>query len=319
MTLLRVKITLMTNFLLSIIIPVYNEEKNITPLLERLFPIVEKYEYEIIFVSDGSIDGTTEEIKKHATKNHRIKLLSFYRNFGHQMALTCGYRYTKGDCVITIDADLQDPPEIIHEMIEKWKGGTKVVYAKRKTREVDSYFKKKTAAYFYQLINFLSETPIPDEVGDFRLLDKEIVLFLNNLPEQSRFLRGLVAWGGYPAEYVYFNREKRHTGKTHYTFSRMVNFALEGIISFSTKPLRLASYFGFLAAALGFLGIIYAIIEKLFFPSNLVTGWSALFVGVMFIGGVQLLTIGIIGEYISRIYIEIQKRPQYLIKEMTNL
>lgn len=309
----------MTNFLLSIIIPVFNEEKNITPLLDRLLPVIGGYNYEVIFVSDGSKDDTSVEIKKHAEKNTRIKLVSFYRNFGHQMALTCGYRYSKGDCVITIDADLQDPPEIIHEMIAKWQLGVKVVYAKRKTREVDSYFKKQTAAWFYKVINFLSETPIPDEVGDFRLLDKEIVQFLNNLPEQSRFLRGLVAWGGYPAEYVYFKREKRHTGETHYTLSRMINFALEGIISFSTKPLRLASYFGFLSAGLGFLGIVYAIVEKIFFPYNLVTGWSALFVGVMFVGGVQLLTIGIIGEYISRIYIEIQKRPQYLIKDKTNL
>jgi dolichol-phosphate mannosyltransferase len=309
----------MQNFLLSIIIPVYNEEKNITPLLDRLLPVLKDYTYEVIFVSDGSTDKTAEEIKKHAEKNPTIKFLSFYRNFGHQMALTCGYRHTKGDCVITIDADLQDPPEIIHEMIEKWQSGVKVVYAKRKTREVDSFFKKQTATWFYQLINFLSETPIPDEVGDFRLLDREIVQFLNTLPEQSRFLRGLVAWGGYPAEYIYFKREKRHTGKTHYTFSRMVNFALEGIISFSTKPLRLASYFGFIVAGLGFLGIVYTFVEKVFFPSNLVTGWSALFVGIMFIGGVQLLTIGIIGEYISRIYIEIQKRPQYLIKDKINV
>jgi dolichol-phosphate mannosyltransferase len=309
----------MQSFLLSIIVPVYNEEKNITPLLERLLPIAKEYQYEIIFVSDGSTDGTANEIKKHAQNNNHIKFINFYRNFGHQMALTCGYRFAKGDCVITIDADLQDPPEIIHEMIAKWKTGVKVVYAKRKTREVDSYFKKKTAAYFYRLINFLSETPIPDEVGDFRLLDKEIVIFLNNLPEQSRFLRGLVAWGGYPAEYVYFKREKRHTGETHYTVSRMINFAMDGIISFSTKPLRIASYMGFLSAGVGFLGIIYAVIGKLVHPAGWVTGWTALFVGIMFVGGIQLLTIGIIGEYISRIYIEIQKRPQYLIKEMTNL
>lgn len=309
----------MTTFLLSIIIPVFNEEKNISPLLSRLLEIVKDYNYEIIFVSDGSKDNTAAEIKKHAETNPRIKLVSFYRNFGHQMALTCGYRYAKGDCVITIDADLQDPPEIIHEMIAKWKEGVKVVYAKRKTREVDSYFKKQTASLFYWLINFLSETPIPDEVGDYRLLDKEIVLFLNNLPEQSRFLRGLVAWGGYPAEYVYFKREKRHTGETHYTLSKMINFALEGIISFSTKPLRIASYIGFFSAGIGFLGILYAIIGKFIHPTGWVTGWTALFVGIMFVGGVQLLTIGIIGEYISRIYIEIQKRPQYLIKEKTNL
>ncbi|MFZ2206778.1 MAG: glycosyltransferase family 2 protein [Microgenomates group bacterium] len=309
----------MNTFLLSIIVPVFNEQHNISPLLERLIPIVEKYDYEIIFVSDGSSDKTVDEIKKHSTSNNKIKCLNFYRNFGHQMALTCGYRYSKGDCVISIDADLQDPPEVIYEMIGLWKKGAKVVYAKRKTREVDSYFKKQTASMFYKFINFLSETPIPDEVGDFRLLDKEIVQFLNNLSEQSRFLRGLVAWGGYPAEYVYFKREKRFSGETHYTLSKMLNFAMEGIISFSTKPLRLASYLGFFSAGVGFLGILYAIIGKVVHASGWVTGWTALFVGVMFIGGVQLLTIGIIGEYISKIYKEVQKRPQYLIKDTVNI
>jgi len=304
---------------LSIIVPVYNEEKNITPLLDRLLPIVKPFLYEIIFVCDGSKDATPTEIKKWTEKNKAIKMVSFYRNFGHQMALTCGYRFAKGDCVISIDADLQDPPEIILEMVEKWKNGAKVVYARRKTRENDSFFKKKTASYFYRLINFLSETPIPDEVGDYRLLDREIVNFLNSLPEQSRFLRGLVAWGGYPGEFVYFKREKRNSGTTHYTISRMMNFALEGIISFSTKPLRVASYMGFITSGMGFIGILYAIVEKLFYPSYLVTGWTALFVGIMFIGGVQLLTIGIIGEYISRIYIEVQKRPQYLVKETANV
>jgi dolichol-phosphate mannosyltransferase len=221
--------------------------------------------------------------------------------------------------VVTIDADLQDPPESITEMVAKWQAGAKVVYAKRKVRDVDSFFKKNTANIFYHLINFLSETPIPEEVGDFRLLDRAVVDFLNTLPEQARFLRGLVAWGGYPAEYVYFTREKRHAGKTHYTFSRMLNFAMEGIISFSTKPLRIASYIGFISAGMGFVGILYAIIGKFFLPSYWVTGWTGLFVGIMFIGGVQLLTIGIIGEYISRIYTEIQRRPQYLIKEKINL
>ncbi len=309
----------MQTFLLSVIIPVFNEEKNITPLLDRLVPLLTQYNYEIIFVDDGSKDQTSHEIKKAIEKNNRIRYASFYRNFGHQMALTYGYRSSKGDCVVTIDADLQDPPEIIHEMVEKWHNGAKVVYAKRKTREVDSFFKKKTAACFYWFINFLSETPIPEEVGDYRLLDREIVQFLNNLPEQARFLRGLVAWGGYPAEYVYFKRERRNAGVTHYTFSKMLNFAMEGIISFSTKPLRLASYLGFASAGVGFLGILYAILGRILLPSYWVTGWTALFVGIMFVGGVQLLTIGIIGEYISRIYKEIQRRPQYLIKETKNI
>ncbi len=313
----------MSNFLLSIIIPVYNEEKNIDPLLKRILPIIKKYNHEIIFVDDGSSDTTTTQIKEVAKKHKHIKLISFYRNFGHQTALTAGYNHVKGDCVISIDADCQDPPEIIPDMITKWQEGAKIVYAKRFNRQSEGFFKKSTASLFYKLINFLSDIPIPQEVGDFRLLDKEVVDFLKKLPEHSRFLRGLVAWGGYPSAYVEFEREKRHAGVTHYTLAKMMNLALDGVISFSTKPLRLASYIGFISATLGFLGIIYAIIGRIFhpifFPQDWVTGWTGLFVGIMFIGGVQLITIGIIGEYIGKIYKEVQKRPQYLIKETVNV
>jgi len=305
--------------LVSVIIPVYNEEKNIDHLLFELLPILKNYNYELIFIDDGSVDNTTKEIKRIAGKNKNIKLLSFSRNFGHQFALAAGYRQAKGHSVISMDADSQDPPEIIPEMIKKWQEGVKVVYAKREARDVDGVFKQLTARFFYRFINFLSDTPIPQNVGDFRLLDREVVEFLNNLPEHSRFLRGLVAWGGFPAEYVYFKRGKRFAGTTHYTFSKMFNFALVGITSFSTKPLRLATYLGFLSGTLGFIGIIYAVLGKIFLPSYWVTGWTALFVGIMFLGGVQLITIGIIGEYISKIYQEVQKRPQYLIKEKVNL
>jgi len=312
-------ITMNNNFLLSIIIPVFNEKDNIKPLLQRLIPVVKNYKYELIFVDDGSQDNTANEIKKYVEKNNNIRFISFLRNFGHQMALSCGYSLTKGDCVISIDSDLQDPPEIIPDLIEKWKKGSMVVYAKRQTRNVDNIFKRFSALFFYKVINFLSDTEIPTNVGDFRLLDKSVVEYLNSLPEQSRFLRGLVAWSGHPAEYIFYDREKRFSGKTHYSFSKMVNFALEGIISFSTKPLRLASLLGFIAATLGFLGIIYAVIGKFFFPEALVSGWAAIFVAIMFLGGVQLITIGIIGEYIGKIYIEIQKRPKYIIKEKINI
>lgn len=307
------------NFVVSVVIPVFNEQNNIDPLIKRIVPIVDKYKYEIIFVNDGSKDQTAETIKKKIQENKNIKLISFYRNFGHQVALSSGYEQAKGDCVISIDADLQDPPEIIDEMIDKWERGSKIVYAKRRKREVDNFFKKYTAKMFYAFINFLSNTKIPQDVGDFRLLDREVVDFLNSLPEHSRFLRGLVAWGGYPSDFVFFERAKRNSGKTHYTLSKMVNFALDGITSFSTKPLRLASYFGFISASFGFLGIIYAILGRIFLPSHYVTGWTGLFVGVMFVGGVQLITIGIIGEYISKIFIEVQNRPQYIIKEKVNL
>lgn len=309
----------MDNFLLSVIIPVFNEEQNIDPLLKRLFSALKSYNYEIIFVSDGSKDETEEKIYQIAKKNKAVKLIAFTRNFGHQMALTAGYNAAKGDCVISMDADLQDPPEIIVDMINKWKNGAKIVYAKREKRDVDSYFKKQTAFLFYKFINFLSDTPIPNDVGDFRLLDKEVVVFLNNLHEQARFLRGLVAWGNYPTEYVYFKREKRFSGTTHYTLSKMLNFAFDGIISFSTKPLRIASYFGFAVATLGFFGIVYHLIRKLIHPQFYVIGWTGLFVGIMFLGGIQLITIGIIGEYVGKIYKEIQKRPHYLIKQKINV
>ncbi len=308
------------DFLLSIIVPVYNEDKNILPLLNRLIPVVKKYSYEILFISDGSTDNTEKVIKNEAKKNKNIKLISFQRNFGHQMALTCGYQYTQGDAIISIDADLQDPPEIIPQMISQWQKGSKIVYAKRKEREGEGFFKKTTADLFYRLINLLSDIPIPNDVGDYRLLDKEVVHFLNELPEKSRFLRGLVAWPGYPSTIIEFKREKRNAGQTHYPFSKMLNFALEGIISFSIKPLRLATYLGFLTAIFGFLGIIYAVYRRIFLPHEYwVTGWTALFVAVMFLGGIQLITIGIIGEYIGKIYQQLQNRPFFIIKEKVNI
>src|SRR3989344_8673163 len=307
------------DFLLSIIIPVFNERDNIKALIDRLLPVVKNYRYELIFIDDGSIDDTEKEIKKLAKKNSNIKLISFYRNFGHQMALSCGYTESSGDCIVSMDSDLQDPPEIISELISKWQKGAMVVYAKRKTRNADNLFKRISASFFYRVINFLSDVPIPNDVGDFRLLDRKVVDYLNSLPEKSRFLRGLVAWGGFPATFVYYNREKRNAGDTHYTFGKMMNFALDGITSFSLKPLRIATFFGFLAALVGFLGMIYAIIEKIYFPQYIVTGWAAIFVGLMFLGGVQLITIGIIGEYIGKIFTQVRKRPSYTVKEKFNI
>lgn len=309
----------MKDFLLSIIIPVYNEENNIDPLIQRLLPIIEKYKFELLFVNDGSKDKTAEAIKKYAEKNKHIKLVTFNRNFGHQMALIAGYQIAKGDCVITMDADMQDPPEILPEMIQQWQEGIEIVYAKRKKREVDSFFKRKTAEWFYSFMNMLTDSRIPENVGDFRLLDKKVVDFLKSLPEHSPFLRGLVAWSGYSEGFVYFERAKRHSGKTHYSLPKMINFALDGITSFSAKPLRTASYLGFLTASFGFLGMLYAIIGKLFLPIPFVTGWTGLFVGIMFFGGVQLMTIGIIGEYIGKIYTEVLNRPHYIIKEKVNV
>ncbi len=311
--------TKIKDFLLSVVIPVYNEEKVLDKLFARLLPVLEKYNYELIFVDDGSKDKTAELIKKKARQNNRIKLISFQRNFGHQIALSCGYDYAKGDCVISLDADLQDPPEVIDKMIEKWRQGFKIVYGQRLDRETDSFFKRTTADLFYKLINYLSDVKLPQHVADFRLLDREVVDFLRKLPEKSRFLRGLVAWPGYESAVVQYKRDPRAAGKTHYSLAKMINFALEGIISFSTKPLYLATYLGFFSAIIGGLGILYAVVGRIFFSQYWVTGWTALFVSIMFMGGVQLITIGIIGEYIGKIYKELQNRPLYLVKEKINI
>lgn len=310
----------MNTFSVSIIIPVYSEEKNISPLLKRILPIVKEFSYEIVFIDDGSQDKTVAEIKKFSAKNKNIKLIVFSRNFGHQMALTAGYENVRGDCVISMDSDLQDPPEIIPQMIRAWQKGAKVVYAKREKRNVDGFIKRMTAHFFYKLMNFLSDFPIPQEVGDFRLLDREVVEYLNGLGERSRFLRGLVAWSGQPAAFVLFQREKRYSGSTHYTFSKMLNFALVGITSFSTKPLRMATYFGFLVSGLSVLIILTKSVQHFVFnQGDWLPGWASLFFSIVFLGGVQLITIGIIGEYIGKIYQEVQKRPQFVVKEKVNI
>lgn len=307
------------DFFLSVIVPCFNEEENIAPFLQEITPILKHWSHEIIFIDDGSQDRTAEMIKKAAVTNKNIKLISFVRNFGHQMALTAGYKQARGDCVLTIDADLQDPPELIGEMINRWQEGFKIIYAKRGIRH-ESWFKRTTADVFYRLINSLSDSPIPQEVGDYRLLDRSVVDLLNQLPEKSRFLRGLVAWGGYPSTYITFTRKKRAHGKTHYTVSKMLDFALDGITAFSTKPLKIATYIGFTTSLFGFLGIIYALYRRFFLSHEYwVTGWTALFVAVMFFGGIQLITIGIIGEYIGKIYRQVQDRPMYLVKEKINL
>ncbi len=310
----------MKNFTLSVIVPVYNEEKNIDPFLNRLLEVIKKYQYEIIFINDGSTDRTEAIIKGYCQKNKNIKLISFTRNFGHQMALSAGYKFSKGEGVVSIDADLQDPPELIDEMIEKWLMGKKIVYAKRQERQGESFFKLATAKFFYKIINFLSDVPIPQEVGDFRLLDKEVVDYLNNLKEKPEFLRGLVAWPGFETDYIYFKRDKRFFGKTHYSLSKMINLALNGITSFSIKPLRLSTYFGFLVSLSAVLIVVFKSVQHfVFHQGDWLPGWASLFFSIVFLGGVQLIMIGIIGEYLGKIFKEIQNRPNFLIKEKINL
>lgn len=303
---------------LSVVIPAFNEEENIEHIVKKLLETISKYDHEIIFVNDGSKDATESKIESVCKKNKRVKLVSFVKNYGHQYALSAGYANCGGQVVVTIDADLQDPPELIVEMIELWRGGYDIVYGRRKERH-EGFFKKITASGFYRLMNMMSDTRIPNQVGDFRLLDKSVVEVLNDLPEKSRFWRGLVPWTGFKSTYVDFDRPNRLYGSTQYPFSKMMNFALNGIVDFSTKPLRFASYLGIASCGLGFLGIFYALARRFLFPHDYwVTGWTALFVAVMFFGGVQLLTIGIIGEYIGKIYRAVQDRPAYLVKKRVN-
>lgn len=309
-----------TLFFLSIIIPVFNESENVSVLLDRLLPVVKEYTYEIIFVDDGSVDDTVEIITAHTTQDPRIKLISLTRNFGHQLALSAGYAYAAGDAAVSIDADLQDPPELIHQLVTQWRAGYKIVYAKRKTRKTDSAFKRATAQVFYWMINRLSGTPIPTDVGDYRLIDRDVITFLNGLPESSRFLRGLVAWSGYSTTMVEFDRDGRHRGQTHYPMSKMINFAVTGITAFSVKPLRLVTYLGFATAGLGFAGIAYALLRRFLLSHEYwVTGWTTIFVSIMFFSGIQILILGMIGEYIGRIFGQVQGRPLYLVKETKNV
>lgn len=307
------------DFLLSVVVPVFNEAGNIKPLLDRMLPVISQYRYELTFIDDGSKDETGKVVETACHDNPQIKLVRFTRNFGHQNALSAGYRYAKGDCVVTIDADLQDPPEHIGHMIDKWREGYEIVYAHRKSRARDGLFKKLTAWTFYWVINKVSEVEIPTDVGDYRLIDRKVVDYLNGLPEYARFLRGLVAWSGYRTAYVDFDRKARHSGKTHYPLRKMLSFAVTGITAFSTRPLRVVIYFGFLTASAGFLGMAYAFMRRLMPHQYWVTGWTAIFVSITFFSGVQILILGVIGEYIGRIFTQVQHRPLYIVKSTVNV
>jgi len=300
---------------LSVIVPVYNEEAVLWELYKHLDPVLEgmKISYEVILVNDGSNDNSQEIIRQIIKQNSNYKGISFSRNFGHQIALSAGLDFTLGRAVVTIDADLQDPPEVIPKLWEKWNQGFEVVCAQRESRQ-DSAFKRLTAYCFYRILNKLSEVPIQLDTGDFRLLDQKVVNTLRHFKERNRFLRGLFGWTGYKQVIVPFDRQPRFAGKTHYPLMKMVKFAFDGIISFSSVPLRLATWLGIICSLIGFLGIIYVIIIR-FLPIYNVSGWAAMMTAILFLGGVQLLIMGMIGEYLSRIYTEVQNRPLYIIRE----
>ena len=302
--------------LLSIVIPCYNEEEVIKTTHARLNCVLEKItaDFELIYVDDGSRDRTAQLLCQLQKSDSRVRVILLSRNFGHQMATTAGIEYSIGDGVVLIDADLQDPPELIQDMVEKWSQGYDVVYGVRSERIGESAFKLWTAKAFYRLINYLSDVTIPLDTGDFRLMDRRVVKALSAMPERDRFLRGMVSWVGFRQIPLPYQRDKRLAGVSKYPFWKMVRFASDGILSFSLVPLRLAIWFGFCALALAFLGIIYALVVRLF-TSNWQPGWALLFIGILSMGGVQLIFLGVIGEYIGRIYREEKRRPLYIVRE----
>ncbi len=301
---------------ISAIVPSYNEEKNVPLIYERLTKVLSQINpnYEIIFINDYSKDNTLSVIKTIAQEDSHVKYISFSRNFGHQIAVSAGLDLCKGNAVVIIDGDLQDPPELILEMYEKYKEGYKVVYARRKTREGETWFKKATAKIFYRILAAMTSIEIPVDVGDFRLIDKVVVKHLKNMPEKSKYLRGQISWIGYKQTFVEYHRDARLYGKTNYPLKKMIRLALDGITAFSDKPLKMASAIGIISAIISLLAIIYALLSHFIFDSA-VSGWTSLIISVLFIGGVQLITIGIIGEYIARINNDVRNRPLYIIEE----
>jgi len=301
---------------LSVVVPIFNEEETIPELVERITKAVESIStlYELIFVNDGSKDSSLQLLKTLHKSNARIKYINFSRNFGHQIAVTAGLDFAEGEKIVIIDGDLQDPPELIPEMYNKSKNGFDVVYAKRVSRKGESFFKKITATLFYRILSSITSIDIPLDTGDFRLIDRKVVNQLKQMSEKNKFLRGQIAWLGFNQTYVTFQRDERKHGSTGYPFRKMLQFALDGITSFSDVPLRIVRNVGFIVSTFAFIVILYAVFSH-FVLKQTITGWSSLIISSMFIGGIQLFAIGIIGEYISRININLLNRPLCIIDE----
>ena len=307
---------------ISVVIPMYYEEEVVDICYKRvvnnLKKLSDKYNYEIIFINDGSKDSTLEILKKIASNDDNVKIISFSRNFGHQAAVTAGIRNVTGDAVIIMDADLQDPPELFEGMIEKWEEGYEVVYGKRKTREGESIFKLLTARMFYNTLNKLSEIEIPKDTGDFRLVDRKVIDVIATLPEHNKFLRGLFSWVGFN-QYAYeYNRVNRIAGKTKYPFKKMFKLATDGILSFSAKPLKIVGAIGIFSVIVSIIILIYSIVSYMFKLNSLTPGWTSIMCTMTFIGGIILISLWMIGEYIARIYEESLGRPEYIIDELIN-
>jgi len=306
------------NPLISLVVPILNEEENIRELYERSKKTLETIgSHEIIFVNDGSRDRTLEKILELADKDKNVKIIDFSRNFGHQTAITAGMDNSQGEAVVIMDGDLQDTPETILELVKKWKEGYEVVYAKRRTRK-DSFFKRATAYAFYRIIKKIANIDITEDTGDFCLLDKKVIDALKKIKEHSRFVRGLTSWVGFKKGIILFDREERKRGNTSYPLKKMLKFAYDGITSFSYFPLKMATYLGVFSAFMGFIWGIYAIYQKIYNPETTVPGWTTVVVAIFFLGGIQLIVLGMIGEYIGRIYTEAQNRPPYIVRQKIN-
>lgn len=303
--------------LLSVVVPCFNEEDILPETHRRLIEVLEAapaHAFELIYVDDGSRDATLDILRGFQQADPRVRVVVLSRNFGQQMALTAGLQNTAGDAVVVIDADLQDPPEVIIEMLDRWRQGVDVAYGTRTERKDDSAFKRGAAFLFYRLFNRLADIYIPPDTGEFRLMDRIVVDAVVAMPERDRFARGIVAWTGYRQEPVHFDRASRAAGETKWPLRNMLIFAADGILSFSFMPLRLATWIGLVATGLALGGIMYAVALRVF-TGVWVTGWTVLFIALLFLGGVQFVLIGILGEYLGRIYAEVKRRPLYLVKE----
>lgn len=304
-----------SNVLYTIIVPVYNEEAVIQETYRRLTRVMESINepYELLFVNDGSRDQTGAIISAFASADERIRLLDFSRNFGHQIAITAGMDHARGDAIVIIDGDLQDPPELIPQMIKKWREGYEVVYAQRTERKGETLFKKWTASLFYRLLGSMSEVKIPVDTGDFRLIDRKVCDALTNIREKNRFVRGLVSWVGFRQTAIEYVREERYAGETKYPLRKMLRFSMDGITAFSYKPLRMATYLGFMVSSASFVYLVISLGQK-FFTTSTSAGMSALIACLMLLNGVMLIFFGILGEYIGRIYDESKNRPLYILR-----
>ena len=301
---------------LSIIVPMFNEAPMLDRLFERIGSVMARLglSYEIIAINDGSNDETLPGLLAHRARNSAIKIVSLSRTFGKDIALSAGLDHARGRAVVPLDADLQDPPELIEQMVGLWRQGYDVVYATRKDRPGDTWLKRTTAHFFYRIFEAIADVPIPRDTGDFRLLDRRVVDVMVRLPERTRFMKGLFTWVGFKQTAIYYQREERQGGRTKWNYWRLWNFAMDGITSFSSFPLKVWSYFGFTISAFAFLYAVVLAIRKLLHDVD-VPGYTSLMVVVLFLGGVQLITLGVLGEYIGRVYNEVKGRPLYVVSE----